>query len=110
MKAYLLSISSLKDSKTPAKEKLVGRVLFPREGKAGSAKKWECFFLDADNPKSVTLMEAWGAKSIGKAQDNLKAGKVYKITKFLVEPNGKPIPFANQTTKFPSLLPFNSKS
>ena len=66
MKDFLLSISSLKGPVTPATEKLVGRVLFPREGMAGSAKKWECFFLDADNPKSVALMEAWGAKNIRK--------------------------------------------
>ncbi len=96
-----MSNASLKDSKTLAKEKLIGRVLFPREGMAGSAKMWECFFVDADNPKSVALMEAWGAKNIGKAQDHLKAGKVHKITKFLVEPNWKSIPLANQTTKNP---------
>ncbi len=101
MKEYHLSISSLKDSKTPATEKLVGRVLFPREGMVGSVKKWECFFLDADNPKSVALMEAWGIKSIRKAKYKLKTGKVYKITKFVVEPKGKSIPFANQTTTNP---------
>ena len=86
MKEFLLSISSLKDSKTLAKEKLIDRVLFPREGMAGSAKKWECFLLDADTPKCVALMEAWGAKNMRNAQDNLKAGKVYKISNVLVEP------------------------
>ena len=99
MKEFHLSISSLKDSKTPAKEKFFGRALFPREGMAGSAKMWECFSLDADNPKSVALMEAWGAKHIRKAQTKLKAEKVYNITEFLVEPKWKSIPFANQKTK-----------
>ena len=100
-KEFLLSISSLQASRTPAKEKLVGRAMLTRDGMAGSTKKWECYLVDDNRPQSVALIEAWGDRSIKRAKETFQDGQVYEITKFIVEPKGKSIPFANQATKIP---------
>ena len=97
-KAFRQTIADLQESKSTAKEMIIARALQPREGKAGVTSKLECFFVDDNNARSVLLMDAWG-KFIVQAQRAIKAGCIYKITKFVVSNKGKSLPFGNNTIK-----------
>ncbi len=85
-------------ARQPAKEMLIVRVLRVREGMAGKTPKWECDFIDDNSSQSVLLADAWG-EHIGYAKAHLQEGKVYKITNYLITPQGKALTFGNNTIK-----------
>ena len=84
--------------KKPAKEELIVRAIRPRDGMAGSKAKWETLLIDDNRAESVLLADAWG-NSISHAKSKLKAGKVYRITNYIVQDKMKALPFGNNTIK-----------
>ena len=66
-------IADLQVASGPAKEQIKGRVLFPREGRAGSTEKFECWLVDESG---VLVVEAWGSQNIAEAKKQFQDGKV----------------------------------
>ena len=95
---FTQKIGDLQVCRAAAKEQIKGRVLFPRDGRAGSTDKWECWFIDDSPTNPVLLIDAWGPQ-IAEAKKQLQDGKVYALTGYQVVAKGKATAFGSAQIK-----------
>ena len=57
-KQFTQKVKNLTPNPVKAKEVVIGRVLNAHTGLAGTTPKWEAFFIDEDNQRSVALLDS----------------------------------------------------
>ena len=94
---YQQKIAQLRTT-SRSNEQIIARAINPRSGVAGKAPKFEAWFVDGDDARSVLLMEAFGKPNIRKAE-SIVDGRVYVISKYVIVSAGRSLTYLNNPVK-----------